>query len=109
MALTRTRSIHWATLPEPFGRRPVCVLTRNAALLRLTRVTVAPITRTIRSIRSEVPVGPEQGLRDPSVIACDNVITVPQNLLEPQPIGVLGTAKRRQLDRALRYALAIRG
>jgi mRNA interferase MazF len=87
----------------------VCVLTRDAAILRLSRVTVAPITRTIRGIRSEVRVGLAEGLHTPSVIACDNVMTIPQRLVEPEPIGVLSVALRRRLDRALRYALAIRG
>ena len=57
-------------LGQPDGRRPVCVLTRDAAIQVLTAITCAPITRTIRGIRSEVEVGPEQGLHEPGVISC---------------------------------------
>ena len=89
--------IVWADLGPPAGRRPVCVLTRDAAIAVLTAVTCAPITRTIRGIRSEVEVGSAEGLPEPSVITCDNLITIPlasldDNLsatstFEPAPIS----------------------
>lgn len=62
----------------PAGRRPVCVLTRDAAIEVLTSVTCVPITRTIRGIPSEVELGPRHGLHVACVISCDNVITIPQ-------------------------------
>lgn len=99
--------IYWADLGPPAGRRPVCVLTRDAAIDVLTAVTCAPITRTIRGIRSEVAIGPEQGLSDPCVISCDNVITVPIDVLDDEPVGHLDEVVRAALDRALRYALDI--
>jgi len=73
----------------------------------LSALTCAPITRTIRRIRSEVPVGVDEGLPDDSVVNCDNVITVPKAVLDPVPVGRLGLHKRPALDRALRYALDI--
>jgi len=97
----------WADLGPPAGRRPVCVLTRDAAIEVLAAVTCAPITRTIRHIRSEVEIGPEEGLPEPCVINCDNLVTVPQRELEPRSVGNLGIAKRAELDSALRYALDI--
>jgi mRNA interferase MazF len=99
--------IVWADLGPPGGRRPVCILTRDAAIAVLTAVTCAPISRTIRGIRSEVELGPAYGLPAPCVISCDNVITVPVTDLDPVPVGRLDEAKRFELDRALRYALDI--
>lgn len=99
--------IIWADLGPPAGRRPVCVLTRQAAITVLTAITCAPITRTIRGIRSEVEVGPAQGLPDQSVISCDNLITIPTTLLDPEPVGHLDLNTQIKLDRALRYALDI--
>lgn len=99
--------IFWADLGPPAGRRPVCVLTRDPAIEVLAGVVCAPITRTIRGIRSEVEVGPDEGLPQTSVINCDNVLTVPQGSLDPEPVGRLDLAKRVGLDRALRYALDI--
>lgn len=99
--------IFWADLGPPAGRRPVCVLTRDAAITVLTSVTCAPITRTIRGIRTEVEIGPDQGLPERCVITCDNVITVPIEDLEPEPVGHLDEIARAELDRALRFALDI--
>jgi mRNA interferase MazF len=86
----------------------VCVLTRDAAIAVLHSVTCAPITRTIRGIQSEVDVGSEHGLPAPSVVSCDNIVTIPHTVLDPEAIGRLDEAKRAALDRALRYALDIR-
>jgi mRNA interferase MazF len=99
--------VYWADLGPPAGRRPVCVLTRTAAIAVLRSVTCAPITRTARGIGSEVEVGPAEGLPQAGAINCDNVITVPKAALDPEPVGVLDPAKRAELDRALRFALDI--
>ena len=85
----------------------MCILTRDAAISVLTAVTCAPITRTIRGIRSEVEVGSEEGLPEVCVISCDNVITVPLNDLDDRAMGHLNESKRLELDRALRFALDI--
>lgn len=73
----------------------------------LTAVTCAPITRTVRGIRSEVAIGPDEGLPESCVINCDNIVTVPVDALDPSPVGQLDEIKRSELDRALRYALDI--
>ena len=99
--------IIWADLGPPAGRRPVCVLTRDAAIEVLTGLTCAPITRTIRRIRSEVEIGSGEGLPETSVISCDNLITVPVEVLDAVPVGHLGLEARVRLDQALRYALDI--
>lgn len=99
--------IVWADLGPPAGRRPVCVLTRDAALAVLTAITCAPITRTIRGIRSEVEVGTADGLPAPSVISCDNLITIPLTSLDDRAVGHIDGPTRADLDRALRYALDI--
>ena len=72
------RPIHLARLDKT---RPVLVLTREAVRPYLTRVTVAPITSTIRGLSTEVPVGLPNGLDHDSVVSCDNVVTVPKDVL----------------------------
>ena len=99
--------IYWADLGPPAGRRPVCVLTRDAAIEVLTAITCAPITRTIRGIESEVVLGAEHGLPEACVITCDNVIAIPLGDLDDEPVGHLDEITRAHLDRALRYALDI--
>jgi mRNA interferase MazF len=83
------------------------VLTRDAAIEVLTSVTCAPITRTIRGIPSEVELSSEHGLPEACVISCDNVITIPLEDFDDNPVGQLDEMARAQLDSALRYALDI--
>ena len=84
------------------------ILTRTNAISVLTNVTVAPLSTAIRGIASEVPVGRTEGLSRPSVISCDNVMTIAKLDLDRRPIGALGPAKVDDLDAALRFALDIR-
>jgi mRNA interferase MazF len=68
------RPIHIAQLDKS---RPVLILTRALVRPHLSRVTVAPITSTIRGLSTEVAVGPANGLDHNSVVSCDNIVTVP--------------------------------
>lgn len=103
----RRNDIFWADLGPEAGRRPVCIVTRAAAIAVLDRVTCAPITRTIRGIPSEVEVGPNEGLPERAVISCDNLVTIGKARLDPQAVGRLDPSTRIELDRALRYALDV--
>ena len=94
------RPIHLAHLDKT---RPVLVLTRELVRPHLSRVTVAPITSTIRGLSTEVPVGPANGLDHPSVVSCDNVITVPKPALGQQ-IGRLHPEQEAALTAALHAA-----
>lgn len=100
--------IYWADLGPAANRRPVCILTRDAAIGVLPSVTCAPVTRTLRGIRSEVEVGLEQGLPEVSAVNCDSLVTVSRAALDPRPVGRLDQVKAAELDRALRYSLDIR-
>ncbi|MCW3156781.1 type II toxin-antitoxin system PemK/MazF family toxin [Micropruina sonneratiae] len=80
--------------------RPVVVLTREAARAAMTKVTVAPITSTIKGLNSEVPVGPDNGLEQLSVISLDNVVTIPANLLG-RTIGFLTSDQEMLLAKAI--------
>lgn len=80
--------------------RPVLVLTRDAARSAMTKVTVAPITSTIRGLSSEVRVGPANGLDHDSAVSLDNVLTVPVSSLG-RTLGYLLDAQEAQLARAV--------
>jgi mRNA interferase MazF len=99
--------IYWADFGPPAGRRPVVVLSRNAAIPVLSGVVVAPISRTIRDIASEIRLGSEQGLPEECAVSCDSLLTVPKDRLERSPVGILGPDKIIELDRALRFAVEI--
>jgi mRNA interferase MazF len=94
------RPIHTARLDKV---RPVVVLTRELVRPHLARVTVAPITTTIRGLSTEVPVGRANGLMQPSVISCDNIVTVPKTVLGRQ-IGYLLPAQEAAFTAAVHAA-----
>jgi mRNA interferase MazF len=80
--------------------RPALVLTREAARGAMTKVTVAPITGTIKGLSSEVMVGPDNGLDHDCVVSLDNVLTVPSVALG-RTVGYLSATQEAQLARAV--------
>lgn len=94
----------WCELPE-IGRRPVVVLSRDAAIPRLRRALIAPCTTTIRGLPSEVALRPED---DPvpksSVVNLDSVESVSVSVLV-QRLGRLADARMREICAALSVAV----
>ena len=80
--------------------RPALVLTRAAARAAMTKVTVAPITSTIKGLSSEVRLGPDNGLDHDCVVSLDNVLTVPTDSLG-RIVGYLSDGQEAQLARAV--------
>lgn len=83
--------------------RPVLVLTRELVRPHMTRVTVAPITSTIRGLSTEVSVGTSNGLEQECVVSCDNIVTVPKDTIGRQ-IGYLLPRQEPMLADAIRTA-----
>jgi mRNA interferase MazF len=102
--LVNRGEVWWAELPGHAGR-PYLILTRDAAIPLLTRVTAVPATRTIRGIRSEVSLGPEDGMPDHCVLAFDNIRTVRKVRLTRR-ITRLRPDRMAEVCRALSYATA---
>jgi mRNA interferase MazF len=94
------RPIHIAHLDEA---RPVLVLTREPVRPYMARVTVAPITTTIRGLSSEVLVGRANGLENESVVSCDNIVTIPKSVVG-RHIGYLLASQENALSAAIRSA-----
>ena len=90
--------IWWAEAEDK--RRPVLIVTRSEAIPVLTWLVVAPVTRTVRGIPTEVELGPEQGLPDTCAASFDNVQPIRRSFLT-QRVGRLGQERRRELCLAL--------
>lgn len=80
--------------------RPVLVLTRGVAREAMTKVTVAPITSTVKGLSSEVPLGVANGLDDGCAVSIDNVVTIPTTHLG-RTIGFLSLDQEQELARAV--------
>src|SRR6266581_3660439 len=94
----------WYKFGRPDKRRPVVILTRDSALEYLAEATVAPVTRTIRDIPTEVLLTSMDGLPEDCAINLDHVQTVTKNKLGAL-ITTLDTSKMESVRRALMFAL----
>ena len=78
-ARPRQGDIWWAEAEDQ--RRPVLIVSRDVAAAHLNRVVVAPVTRTVRSIPTEIALGTDEGLDVECAASFDN--------LGPQPVSML--------------------
>ena len=102
-SLPKRGELWWCEPPE-IGRRPVVVLSRDAAIPRLRRALVAPCTTTIRGLPSEVVLDPSEDLIGRlSVVNLDSVESVSVAVLVER-IGVLSGVRMREICRALEVA-----
>jgi mRNA interferase MazF len=96
-------SVVWSELPPPFGRRPVVILTRDVVIGRMNALTVAPITRTIRKVETEVILEPADGVPTTCAITLDNLFTIQRTALA-DVITVLDRKKLLLIFAAIRRA-----
>jgi mRNA interferase MazF len=96
--------VWWCELPE-IQRRPVVVISRDAAIPRLRRTLIAPCTTTIRNLPSEVVLEPGG---DPISRRCavnlDSIESVSISILVER-IGRLSDGRMRQICSALNVAV----
>lgn len=68
----RRGGVYFVEHPE-WGRRPVLVLTRDAAIPVVKRVTVASISRRVRGIPTEVVLDEADGMPTRCAVSLDNL------------------------------------
>ena len=104
MSSLPTRGELWWCEPPEIGRRPVVVLSRDAAIPRLGRALVAPCTTTIRGLPSEVVLDPgEDPIVRRSAVNLDSVESVSVAVLVER-IGSLSGVRMREICQALEVA-----
>lgn len=103
----RWGEVWWADLPEPRGRRPVLLLTRDQAIPMYDDVTVAEITRTVWGIPVEVHLDEGDGMPTACVVNLDVINTVPKALLTER-IAALSDERMAQVEAAIHFALGLR-
>jgi mRNA interferase MazF len=102
----KRNELWWATLPEPIGRRPVVLVSRDLAYAVRSNVTVVEVTTRVRGLETEVPLGLREGLPRKCFANADNLHTIPKSLLDGR-IGALSADKVRALDAAIKLALSL--
>ena len=96
----------WWCEPPEIGRRPVVVLSRDAALPRLRRALIAPCTTTVRGLPSEVVLEPgDDPVPSRAAVNLDAVESVSLGVLVDR-LGRLSDDRMRQICTALAVAVA---
>ncbi len=98
VALPAQGEIWWAEADDK--RRPVLVVTRTEAVPVLTGIVVAPVTRTVRHIPTEVALGEDEGLEVECAASFDNLQRVRRSALVER-VGNLGP-RRQEICESLR-------
>ncbi len=91
--------VWWAEEPD-LGRRPCLVLTRQAAIPVLNRVTAVPATRTVRGIATEVLLDQDDGMPQVCALALDNIVSLPKEFFRTR-ITRLSLERMTEVCRAL--------
>lgn len=104
MARLRRGEVRWYASARPDKQHPVVALTRDSVLEYLGEATVAPITKTVRGIPSEVPLGPDDGMPEPCAVNLDHVQTVAGGRLGAL-VTTLSTQRMAEVREALLFAL----
>lgn len=102
----RRGEVWWTEQPEPIGRRPVLLLSRDEAYDVRNAVTVAQITTNIRNIPVEVSLNEKDGLPQKCVVNLDTITTI-RKLILIKRICSLSSEKIEQIDRATKFALSL--
>jgi mRNA interferase MazF len=93
-----------------FGRpdktRPALILTRTSALGFLRTVTVAPITKTIRDIPTELRLSETEGMKTPCVAKLDAVQTISKERIG-RYVGSIDRKHKSMIREALLFALEL--
>lgn len=101
--------IYQAQAPEGDTKRQRCfVIVSRQVLIDSSYATIvcAPIFTNGTGLSTQVPVGPEEGLKHHSWIACDNLRSMPKRDLT-HFVGSLSELKLDRLNQALQIALAL--
>jgi len=92
---------------DPKRYRSFVVVSRQALIdSAYATVVCAPVFTNGSGLSTQVAIGPSEGLKHDSWIACDNLRSLPKAELT-QFVGSLSRPKVAELDEALRIALAL--
>jgi len=95
--------ICYHTFKSPDKRRPVLILTRNAAVSDLTWITIAPIKTTMRNLPTEVWLDEDDGIDEECAVNLDNIQTVQKEKLG-KVTAHLSKERMQEVFEAIRFA-----
>lgn len=106
MTSPRQGDIHYCEFAEPVKSRPVLILSRTNINAVRENVVVALVTRTVRGIPLEIPVGRDEGLTKEGVASLGDIYTVSKGLLSDRK-GALSPDKLARMAEGLKLLFAL--
>jgi len=92
---------------DPKKSRVFVIVSRQVLIdSRFSTVICAPIYTAYDSLATQVPIGPDEGLKHESSIHCDELVSLPKAMLT-NFIATLPSIKIEALNQALMVALDI--
>jgi mRNA interferase MazF len=92
---------------DPKRSRIFCIVSRSALIeSSFSTVTCAPIYSARHGLSTQVPVGPEEGIKHDSAVHCDELVSLPKSALTDY-VGALSQTRLAQLNQALAIALEL--
>ena len=92
---------------DPRKSRVFVIVSREPLIRSLfSTVICAPILSQRHGLATQVEIGPEEGLKQPSSVHCDALVSLPKSALTDY-VGCLGPDRLDALHQALRIALAV--
>jgi mRNA interferase MazF len=90
---------------DPKRHRIFAIVSRQALIdSAFSTVVCAPVFTVGQGLSTQVAVGTEEGLKHPSWITCDNLVSLRKSELTNY-VGALSRSKLLELDDALKMAL----
>jgi mRNA interferase MazF len=90
---------------DPKQYRIFAIVSRQALIdSRFSTVVCAPVFTSGAELSTQLSIGPDEGLKHPSWIMCDNLVSMRKSELTNY-VGSLSGPKLAELDRALKMAL----
>jgi mRNA interferase MazF len=93
-------------MASPAGRRPVLLVSRDQVYTSRRFVTIAPATRTVRGLATEVVMTADEGMPATSVINLDDLQTIDKTRIDDY-VTTLGPEKMAEVERAIHFALGL--
>ena len=98
VSVPRQGEIWWAEAEDK--RRPVLVVTRSEAVPVLSWLVVAPVTRTVRGIPTEIALGEADGLDVDCAASFDNLQPIRRGFLASR-VSAGGSRRHTEICSAL--------
>lgn len=90
---------------DPKQYRTFVIVSRQALIdSRFSTVVCVPVFSSGEGLSTQVGIGPEEGLKRPSWIMCDNLVSIRKSELTNY-VGSLSSSKLAELEHALKMAL----